>query len=215
MADREWPVSMDIISVARSRWIPVVLLTVLGLLGGYLLAMATTKQYRATADVLFSVDGANSVTDLDNGASYIQKQMPTYAELATSVPIRKDAAAAVGLSGFDAPELKALTTTIPTGTAVLSLATLATDKGRAVRVVDSVAAAVVRASAVPNTREGQFQVKATILSPGVAEAKAAKPNVPMLVVLGGLAGSLVGVGLALLLELRSQRRRTGRARRAD
>lgn len=207
--------SVDIINASRRHWVIVVLLTVLGLLGGLGAAMVTPKSYRATADVLYSVDGASSATDLDNGAAYIQKQMPTYAQLATSVPVRQTAADTSGLSGFDAPELKALTTEIPVGTAVLSLSTLAGDRQRAVKVVDAVVAALVKASAVPGTQRGQFQVKATILSPAVADAKAAKPNVPMLVVLGGLAGSLLGIALSGLLEWRSQRRQLARRRSAE
>ena len=73
----------DYWQIFRTHRYSIIGLALLGaVISGYL-AHSTVPQYRATASVYFSLPASNSATDLNQGATYTQAQVVSYAALVT------------------------------------------------------------------------------------------------------------------------------------
>src|SRR4249920_525981 len=74
----------EYLDILRRRWLGVliILLTTLALASAVTLAMP--KKYTATTRLFIAVSGTQSATDLAQGSNFAEKQMSSYAEVATS-----------------------------------------------------------------------------------------------------------------------------------
>ena len=73
----------EYLDILRRRWLSVLIITLTTLALASLVTLAMPKKYTATTRLFFAVAGDN-VSDLAQGSSFAEKQMASYAEVATS-----------------------------------------------------------------------------------------------------------------------------------
>ena len=74
----------DYIRLLRRRWLTVVTLIVVVTGAAAAATYLMTPQFTATTRLFFGVQASESATDLAQGSNFTQKQMSSYAEVATS-----------------------------------------------------------------------------------------------------------------------------------
>lgn len=187
-----------------------VVLAVLGALVGLVASLLATPVYRASASLAFSPAGARTSTDVNQGAMYIQTEMPTFAQLASSQDVLMPVIRGLGLDTTPTRLAAAIDTTIPDSTAVLTVRVSQTSPARAARIADAVAdelSSTVSASAprLAGTTAPVVSVR-TIARATVPDAPSS-PRTTLNTVAGGVVGLLVGILLAAAYD---QLARTGR-----
>jgi succinoglycan biosynthesis transport protein ExoP len=132
--------SRDYLDVLRRRWLSVVI-TVLACLAlttaGTLLM---TKQYTATTRLFFGVQGGESVSDLAQGSTFTEKQMSSYAQVATSPLVLDRVIKRLRLS-MTAESLAAdVTASAPADTVILEILATSTDPRLAAKIANAIGA---------------------------------------------------------------------------
>lgn len=192
----------DYLAVLRKRWISVVLITTFAVAGAAATTLLATPQYQATTRLFFAVPGGESVSDLAQGSSFTEKQMSSYAQVATSPLVLERVVTELGLD-VDAGELaKSVQATVPPNTVILEATASSADSAEAAAIANAVGSQLttVVGALYPERADGSQAVLATTLAPAHAPQAPASPNVRLNIALGLLAGLALGVGVAVVRE---------------
>src|SRR4051812_16308885 len=191
------------LQVLRRRWISILVVTVVGLLGGLAYAWTAPVTYQAKAGAFFSLVSGSSASDLVQGSTYAQNQVESFAQLATTPEVLQPVIDSLRLTVTPADLADQVQATVPTSTVIVEIT--ATD-GSAQRsaalanaVISSLSTVVERIA--PKDDAGHATVVATTVAPAEVPADPASPNVPLTLAAGLVAGLLVGLGLAWLREV--------------
>ena len=178
--------------LARRWWI--VLPTVVITLGtAAVLALSMRPQYEASSTLI--VTPAAGVADETLSAlAVISRQTEitdTYAQIAASRAVQREAAEALELSGDERRDVSIVSRLVP-GTTLLSITARSSDPPLAAEYANAVSDALV---AFVNDRYEVFDV--SIVDVASEPADPVSPNVPLTLAIGGVAGLALGVGLAV------------------
>lgn len=197
------------LDVLRRRWVSVtiVALVTVAVAAASTLTMAT--EYTAKTRLFFSVDTSASGSDLVQGSNFAEKQMTSYAEVATSPKVLDEVVSKLDLGISAAALARKITATVPPETVILEISAVDGDPTRAATIANSVGdrLAVVAAELSPQRSNGPA-VKATTLAPALVPGSPSAPNALRNLALGLALGLVLGVGVALLRHLLDTRVRS-------
>jgi capsular polysaccharide biosynthesis protein len=97
-------------------------ITLAVLLTAAAVTFSMTKQYTATTRLFFAVSGTETVTDLAQGSTFAEKQMTSYAQVATSPLVLDPVIRDLGLATTATELAKSVSATVSTGTVILGVA---------------------------------------------------------------------------------------------
>lgn len=192
----------DVLAAVRKHWV-LMLLPVLVLAGGIgYLSVTAVPQYRAHAAVYVTIAAADDPGDLNQGTSYTQAQMLSYARLA-SLPVVLDPV--VERLGLDETgrELSGRVTAATSGDVSIldvSVTSSSPDEAAAIAnaVVDQLRVAIEDLS--PETGGGGSAVTARVVDSAVPPVAPFAPSTRRNVLAAGFAGLVLGVLAAWLRE---------------
>lgn len=188
--------------VLRRRWISILVVTVVGLLGGLAYAWSAPVTYQAKAGAFFSLVSGSSASDLVQGSTYAQNQVESFAQLATTPEVLQPVIDSLGLRVTPADLAERVQATVPTSTVIVEIAVTDGSAERSATlanaVITSLSAVVERIA--PKDDTGRATVVATTVAPAEVPAEAASPDVPLALIAGLVVGLLAGLGLAWLRE---------------
>ena len=188
------------LGVLRRRWLALVVsvLVVLALTSAVTLTL--TERYTATTRLFFGVEGSGSATELAQGSSFAEKQMSSYAQVATSPLVLRPVIEQLRLDATPDRLARNITATVPADTVILEVAVTRASPEEAARIANAVASELsdVAARLSPERADGTQAVRATTVAPAAAPVEASSPNVPRNLVLGGLLGLLLGLVAVML-----------------
>lgn len=190
----------DYLSVLRRRWVTLVATALVVLAAASALTLTAIPRYTATAQLFFGVEGSGSTTDLAQGSSFAEKQMSSYARVATSPLVLRPVIDKLGLTQTPAQLGTSITATVPSDTVILEIAVTRSAPGQAAVIANAVAAQLgeVAAQLAPTRADGSQAVRATTVAPAAVPLSPSSPNILRNLVLGGLLGLLLGLGLVML-----------------
>ncbi|GAA2096370.1 polysaccharide biosynthesis tyrosine autokinase [Microlunatus panaciterrae] len=193
----------DYLTILRRRWITVVVVTLATVAAAAALTLTMTPQYTATTRLFFGVQGGESVTDMAQGSTYTEKQMSSYAEVATSPLVLDRVIKDLNLDTTSGGLAGHVSATAPTGTVILEISATETDPKLAARIANSVSEQLtaVAGDLSPERPDGSEAVRATILAKAQVPGAPSAPSVKRNLALGLLLGLLLGMGVALLRHL--------------
>ena len=191
------------LNILRRRWLMVALVALSALALAAVVTLLMTPRYTATTRLFFGVEGTGSAADLAQGSTFAEKQMTSYAEVATSPLVLGSVIERLDLAVGPADLADKITASVPSDTVILEVSVSDTDPGRAAQIANAVGAELsdVAASLSPERADGTQALRATVLAPAVVPGGPSSPNVPRNLGLGLLVGLLLGVGLAILQQL--------------
>lgn len=184
----------------KKRWFVVLIAAFLGGVTTFGLSATIPPVYQAGASMFFSLRDGNSGSDINQGLTYTQNQMLSYAELATTSSVLEGAAG--DLDGdLTVDELRrAVSVTTPQNTVILDIKVRTTDRDLSARAANSVADSLLEivAEVAPRDTSGKPTVVARVIQPAVPADFQISPNKAKNAVLGAfISGALALLWLFL------------------
>lgn len=193
----------DYLEILRRRWLgaTIVALAVLALATAF--TLLSVPKYTATTRLFFAVQGSESVTDLALGSTFAEKQMTSYAEVATSPLVLDPVIRDLGLDTTPSALASSITAVVPTNTVILEVSVVNPDPARARDVANAVGSQLskVAATLVPEREDGSDAVQATTLTPAQLPVQPSSPDVVRNLGVALALGLVLGIGFALLRHL--------------
>jgi polysaccharide biosynthesis transport protein len=182
--------------VAR-HWAFVLAALVVGALVALGLSQLVPKGYTATSTLYFSINYGESGSDLNQGATYAQSQMLSFAELARSARVLDPVINDLDLSTTAAGLAATMDVRTPENTVVLDIAVSSGDPELAASIANATAASLTDAvqDVAPRNADGRATVTVRTVENADAPTNPTSPNTRVNVV----AGAFLGLVLALLL----------------
>ena len=190
----------DYVRLIRKYWRSVAAVTMAGLAVAVGLSLWTTPSFTAEASVFVSVDSGSSASDLQQGSTYAENQVKSFAQIATMPAVLDPLIRRLGLPTTSVELAKKVTSSVPTGTAIIQVAYVDTSPEMAATVTNAIAQqlTVVVGQLSPNTKSGEQPVLATIVAPASVPTEKTSPRVLLNLAIGALAGLLLGLAQAVL-----------------
>lgn len=188
----------DFLTVIRKYWLLVAVCTLLGGLVAGLLSTSATPMFRSKASLYFSLQFGESAGDLNQGSTYTQNQMQSFAQLATSSIVLEPVVERLELGTTPADLARALEATTPDDTSVLEVTMESDSADEAAAVANAVAQqlSTTVARLAPQNAEGDATVEATVIDPAEPPQFQFAPNTRRNVAGGLIGGALLGALLA-------------------
>lgn len=193
----------DYLGVLRKRWSTIVLIALLTLGAAVALTLAAVPQYTATTRMFFAAEGGESISDLNQGSTFAERQMVSYAAVAASPMVLDPVIEDLDLD-VQAHELaEALTATILPNSVILDISATDEDPQLAADLADAVAdeLSAVAEDLSPERSDGTQPVQATIVTEARVPTEPSAPNTVLNVALGLVFGVLLGTVTAVAREL--------------
>jgi succinoglycan biosynthesis transport protein ExoP len=193
----------EYLDILRRRWLSVLIITLTTLAAASLVTLAMPQRYTASTQLFFAVAGED-VADLAQGSSFAEKQMASYAQVATSPLVLDPVASELDLGISGAELARVVEASVPVdNTVIIEISATDPNPEQAARIANAVGAqlADTAASLSPNRKDGTEAVRATTLQVAQIPNSPSSPNVKRNLSAGLLIGLLLGTGIAVLRHL--------------
>lgn len=201
----------DYVRVLRQHWVLIVALTLLGVAAAAGYSILQTPQYSSSAKVFVSTSGGASVSELQQGNTFTQQRVKTYADLVTTPIVLLPVINELGLETTGEALANQISASAPLDTTLIQItatdddpalaASLATAVSQSLtQVVGSIEATNAAAAQTPETdaSTAPSPVRLTLVQHAAVPQSPVSPNVPLNIALGALVGLALGVGIAVL-----------------
>jgi succinoglycan biosynthesis transport protein ExoP len=189
----------DYLDILRRRWLGVLIIALTALALASAVTLAMPKKYTATTRLFIAVAG-ESVTDLAQGSNFAEKQMSSYAEVATSPRVLAPVIRELNLRTTPKELAESVEATVPIETVILEIAATDPNPTRAAEIANAVGRELAKATAdlSPQKEYGTEAVVATPIAEAEVPDKASSPKIFQNLGAALLVGLMLGVGVAVL-----------------
>lgn len=190
------------------RSILATLLLSVTVLAGFTLLQTPT--YTASSSVFLSVESGGTAGELSQGATYAERQVTSYVNVATSALVLQAVIDELGLELTPRDLSEKLSVTSPASTSIIRVAASDESPVNAADLANAVAASLQRAveELAPPGPEGNRLVSATVIDSALVPSAPSAPRPAMNLALGAVLGLLLGAGQAVLRSVLDTRIRT-------
>jgi len=200
----------DYVRVLRQHWVLIVALTLLGIAAAAGYSLLQTPKYSSSAKVFVSTSGGASVSELQQGNSFTQQRVKTYADLVTTPIVLLPVINELGLDITGEALAKKVSATAPLDTTLIEITATDTDPALAASIATSVSQSLTQiVSSIESTNAASgtqgadatpapSPVRLTLVQHAAVPQTPVSPNVPLNIALGALVGLALGVGVAVL-----------------
>ena len=191
-------------------WYIVAIGAIAGLVGGWGLAQVATPVYTATSSLYFSLNFGGSANDLNQGSTYTQNQMLSFAQLAESALVLQPVIDQLDLQTTPADLGDSIAVSTPQNTVIMQLSVSSPDAQQAADIANAVAATLGKKveEIAPKSVAGAPTVSVRTIQTAVKPDTPSSPNVRLNLVAGFVIGILIGVLAVVLRELLDTRVRS-------
>ncbi|WP_375430337.1 polysaccharide biosynthesis tyrosine autokinase [uncultured Friedmanniella sp.] len=192
------------------HWLFIGLVTLLAGAGVYAYSTTRQAQYTATASEYFTVSVGQSAAELAQGSNYVQDQMASFGQLATSPSVLNPVIDDLGLQTTVKQLARTVTVSTPRNTVVMQINATDPDPARAAAIANGVGSQLSNAvdSVGPKLPNGKSLVGVQSIQTALPPTVQSSPNTRRDAALGLLIGLLLASGLVLLRNRLDSRVRT-------
>ncbi|MGO2559572.1 polysaccharide biosynthesis tyrosine autokinase [Brachybacterium sp.] len=192
-----------LLAALRKLWWVVVIGGVLGAAGSLGYSSLQTPLYTATSSLHFSITQGSSATDLNQGASYTQSQMLSYAQLVEGSLVLQPVIDDLDLETTPSELSRSISVSIPRDTSTMKITATATDPQRAADLAAASSEHLIEVldEEGSKTADGSPSVTVAIYDEAVPPRYQSSPDKTRDAFLGGVIGGMVGIAAALLIAL--------------
>ncbi|MEJ1921967.1 polysaccharide biosynthesis tyrosine autokinase [Microbacterium sp. KHB019] len=193
----------DYIRILHKNWIAILVLLILGLAGGAAYASTQAPKYVASTQLYVSVRTEGAATgDLVQGTTFARQIVTSYVDVVGTALVLEPVVEELGLDVSAQALSSRVSATTPLNTVLIDITVTDTDPKQAAAIADATAvsfANVVQTQLErPDAEGGASPVQITVTDPAAEPTTPSSPNVPLLIVLGGLLGLAAGIAFAVL-----------------
>ena len=190
----------DYLAIVRKYWVSILacFLTCIAVAGTVSLLMKPV--YTASTAVFLTVQSGNTAADLNQGSSYAENQVRSYAQVVTTPVVLQPVIDQLGLPTTPEKLAEHVTATVPTNTAIIRVDVDGGDPAQTATIANAISEELTRIvyELSPQASDGSKSVKATVIAPASVPTQWTSPRVLLNLALGALVGLLVGIGQAVL-----------------
>lgn len=193
----------DYIRILQKNWIAILVLLLIGLAGGGAYAYLQAPKYVTSTQLYVSVRTEGAATgDLVQGTTFARQMVTSYVDTIGTALVLDPVIEELGLDTTARQLAGQISASTPLNTVMINISVTDTDPKRAAAIADQTAISFT--DAVQNTLErpavegGVSPVHVTVTNPAAVPTAPSSPNIPLLIVIGGLLGLAAGVGFAVL-----------------
>ena len=197
----------DLLTVLRARWKITTALAVLGAIVGLAISLISTPVYESRLQFYATVAGGDSAAAAYQGSLGAQQRVQSYAALAKSSEIAERVAESSGTSRGPSEVSKGVEASADAKTVLLTVSVADSDPAEALKIARGYAdvlPTVVNEIETPDGG-GPALAKLTVVSPPELATDPVAPKTAQNVVLGLVAGLVVGFAGALLINALDRR----------
>lgn len=187
----------------KKRWYLIAAATALGGVVGLTMSLLATPVFQSTATLFVSINQGSSGSDLNQGTTYAQNQMQSFARLATSSRVLQPVIQELDLDLTPQELARNVQVVTPSNTVILSIQASSTSPERAAAISNAVAESLAGAvkEVSPTSAEGAPSIAATLVDTAVVPSYQISPNKSRDTLLAAAVGFLVGIAAALVSSL--------------
>ncbi|MDQ1512244.1 MAG: tyrosine-protein kinase [Microbacteriaceae bacterium] len=195
--------------VLRRNWRLFISLVLFGAAAAAGYSAVQVPMYASTAQAYVSTGSAANLADLSQGGAYTQQVVASYAHVATTGLVLQSVISDLGLHQSDQALAKHISVSTPPGTSVLEVTVTDPSAKRAAAIADAVVARLQSTvtALTPDSTAGSELVRVTRIDQATPGLRPVSPNIPLLLLVGALAGLLTATVLAVLRQLLDTRLR--------
>lgn len=192
----------ELLNVMRRLWFIVLAGIAIGAVAATVTSLVQPTRYTATSAIYISAASASDVTDLSQGASFTQQIVKSYAALATSQFVLEPALSKLGISESPSDAAKDISAIAEADTSIIDIQVTNASPLTAARLADNIATQLASAAAdlTPTSSPAASAVKVTRVNAAEVPTAPTSPRVGLNVAVGLLAGALLGIGAAIVLN---------------
>jgi capsular exopolysaccharide synthesis family protein len=205
----------DYIRILRKNWVIIVVATLVGIGVGAAWSLTRTPQYEASSTVFVSTQSGSTIGELQQGSNFTQSRVQTYAALVDTPLVVNPVIAELELGTTASSLASKVDASTAVNTTLITIAVTDADPVRAAEIANalgaSLTAAVEQIEAVqgPDGTEAS-PVRLSRVKDALPPLEPSSPNVPLFLAIGGLAGAVLGITVAVLRAILDTRIRTPR-----
>lgn len=186
----------------RRHWMTLVIFVVLGAVGGWTVSQFTDPIYKSQSSVYFSLDSSQSATDLNQGATYTQNQMVSFAKLTTTPIVLDSVVRDLSLDTSSRALAQAVEVSFLPDSVILQIVVADQSANQARDIANSIAQqlSLVVEQVGPEIGPGKGNIGAQIVEQATAASNPVSPAVRVNVAAGAFLGLLLGALLGLIIE---------------
>lgn len=190
----------DYLTSLRRAWLSILIITLVALVAAITVTTLQTPKYTATTRLFFGVQGGETGSDLANGSTFTEKQMSSYAEVATSPLVLNKVIARLSLPLTADQLAEQVVATAPPETVILEIAATHPDPAQAARIANLIGSnvAAVAGQLSPARQDGSQAVRATILAQATPPQGPSSPVLWRNMAIGLVLGLAMAAGVTLL-----------------
>lgn len=199
--------SARITAALRRRWYVVLLAVTVGAVGAFALSYLVPPSYSSTTTLFFSLRSGGSASDINQGSTYTQNQMLSFAQLATSSLVLDEVMKDLGPEMTKDYLRQSMSVSTPRDTVILDIKVATTSRDLSAKIANSVATNLSEAVSTVSPGESRTQaaVVANVIEPAFPAIYQSAPDKRKNAVLGGLFGmvlSILAIVAAVILDTR-------------
>lgn len=192
----------EFVTTLRKRWVYVVLPFLILAAAAYGISQVVTPIYTGKASVYFSLPVGQSGSDLNQGASYTQQQIGSFAELATAPIVLDPVIEKLNLDDTAKLLAKRVTAKANAETVIIDISVTDPNPAQAAAITNAVTkqlSSVVR-DLSPKLPNGKSSVDAATIAEATVPIEPSAPNTKLNVAAAGLIGIILGLLAAVAKE---------------
>ncbi|WP_454860207.1 polysaccharide biosynthesis tyrosine autokinase [Promicromonospora soli] len=201
---------IDYVRVARKRWTFIVTPVLACLLVVLVYSYSQPPLYTAQSLVFVSFSSAQTTTELNAGATYVQRQVVSYTNLVGAERVLDPVVEELGLDTGTPALRKRVTAESPADTVLIQISATDEEPVLAAKISDAVAQNLAKEVAELETPVGEetSPVRLEVVRNAVVPTAPSAPNVRLNVAVALITGLMLGAGLAALREVLDTRVRS-------
>jgi capsular exopolysaccharide synthesis family protein len=194
------------------RWPSITVLTLAGLGVGLAVTSMSTRWYQAGSQIFVSTRATTNITELNEGNSFSQSRVQSYAEIIPSPRIAEAVVDRLGLDLTPGQLSSRISASVEFNTVLIDISVRDTDAVRATQIADAVAVEARQEIVGLETPPGGTSPVTIGITRTADTPTAPVSPKPLLEAAAGLfLGLLAGIGLAVLRDVLDNTVRTGQA----
>lgn len=190
----------DYLRVLRRNWIIILACVLLGVLVAGSTSLLIKPKYMSETKLFVALQNSSSVSELQQGNVFTQARVQSYVKTVATPVVLQPVVDSLGLDESPASLANRITAISDVNTVLITISVTDDSPTKAAAIAQAVGGSLVDAVDVLEkpARGDVSPVKLSIVTPAVAASSPVSPNVRLNVILGLLAGFLVGLAFVAL-----------------
>lgn len=192
----------DYLRILRKRWMVIVAFVLISVAAAATVSLLVTPKYEATTQVFVFVQSSGNAADLSQGNVFAQGQVKSYADAVNTPRVLDSVIKQLGLKESATELAQSVTATAALDTVNVTITVDSPSAVASASIANAVTASFQRVVAdITKPSSGSSQVSVSVLQPATVPTAPVSPKLGLNLILGVLVGLVLGLGVALLIQV--------------